>query len=150
MHVYEVRPRKDKRGVYLVSDVLPFGRLWYGDGNAVANAIGYAKHRSRSHDVVIQVYDAAGNVIETPITLIKQVLRKSRALIALINVQLFEPDFPFPVDDSLLSQSTKSEKAAVSAKCLATNSVQDELICCMTFKSHWIPTHGKRVICSVC
>jgi hypothetical protein len=27
MHVYEVRPRKDKRGVDLISDVLPFGRL---------------------------------------------------------------------------------------------------------------------------
>jgi hypothetical protein len=36
MHVYEVRPRKDKRGVDLISDVLPFGRLWYGDTNAVA------------------------------------------------------------------------------------------------------------------
>ncbi len=42
MHVYEVRPRKDKRGVDLISDVLPFGRLWYGETNAVANAIGYA------------------------------------------------------------------------------------------------------------
>ena len=27
MHLYEVRPRKDKRGVDLISDVLPFGRL---------------------------------------------------------------------------------------------------------------------------
>jgi hypothetical protein len=27
MHVYEVRPRKDKRGVNLISDALPFGRL---------------------------------------------------------------------------------------------------------------------------
>ena len=26
MHVYEVRPRKDKSGADLVSDVLPFGR----------------------------------------------------------------------------------------------------------------------------
>ena len=39
-HVYEVRPRKDHRGVDLISDALPFGRLWY-------------------------VYDAVGNVIET-------------------------------------------------------------------------------------
>jgi hypothetical protein len=31
MHVYEVRPRKDHRGVDLISDVLPFGRLWYGE-----------------------------------------------------------------------------------------------------------------------
>ena len=46
-HVYEIRPGKDKRGVDLISDVLPFGRLWYGEPNAVANAIGYAMHRSR-------------------------------------------------------------------------------------------------------
>jgi hypothetical protein len=45
--------------------VLPFGRLWYGDITAVANAIGYAEHFSRSHDAVIRVYDDAGNVIET-------------------------------------------------------------------------------------
>ena len=32
---------------------------------AVANAIGYAEHRSRSHDAVIRVYGAAGNMIET-------------------------------------------------------------------------------------
>jgi hypothetical protein len=29
MHLYEVRPRCDKRGVNLISDVLPFGGLWY-------------------------------------------------------------------------------------------------------------------------
>jgi hypothetical protein len=64
MHLYEVRPRKEKRGLHLISDVLPFGRLWYGDANAVANAVGYAEHYSRSHDAVIRVYDDAGNVIE--------------------------------------------------------------------------------------
>jgi hypothetical protein len=57
MPVYEVRPRKDKRGVDLISDVLPFGRLWYGGPNAVSNAIGYAQHYSRSHDAVMRVYD---------------------------------------------------------------------------------------------
>jgi hypothetical protein len=30
-----------------------------------SNAIGYAEHRSRSHDAVIRVYDDAGNVIQT-------------------------------------------------------------------------------------
>ena len=49
-HVYEVRPRNDKRGVDLVSDALPFGRLWYGGPNAVSNAVDYAKFFSRSHD----------------------------------------------------------------------------------------------------
>jgi hypothetical protein len=44
---------------------LPFGRLWYGGPNAISNATGYAKFRSRSHDAVIRSYDDAGNVIET-------------------------------------------------------------------------------------
>jgi hypothetical protein len=65
VHVYEVRPRKDKRGVDLISDVLSFGRLFYGEPNAASNAIGYAMHRSRPHDAVIRAYDSAGNVIET-------------------------------------------------------------------------------------
>jgi hypothetical protein len=46
-------------------DVLPFGRLWYGEPAAISNAVDYANHRSRSHDAVIRVYDDAGNVIET-------------------------------------------------------------------------------------
>jgi hypothetical protein len=48
-----------------ISDALPFGRLWYGEPDAVSNAIGYAKFRSRSHDAVIRVCNEAGNVIET-------------------------------------------------------------------------------------
>src|SRR6516165_130687 len=28
LDIYQVRPRKDKRGVDLISDALPFGRLW--------------------------------------------------------------------------------------------------------------------------
>jgi peroxiredoxin len=65
VHVYEVRPRSDKCGVDLISDVLPFGRLRFDEANAVTNAIDYAKFRSRSHNAVIRVYDEAGNVIET-------------------------------------------------------------------------------------
>ena len=60
LHSYEVRPRDDRRGVDLISDALPFGRLWYGEPNAVSDAIGYAKFRSRSHDAVIPVYDESG------------------------------------------------------------------------------------------
>jgi hypothetical protein len=33
-HVYEVRPRNDHRGVDLISDALPFGRLWYAGPDA--------------------------------------------------------------------------------------------------------------------
>ena len=64
-HVYEVQPRKGKRGADLISDVLPFGRLLYGEPNAIGNAISYAKFFSREHDAVVRVYDEAGNVIET-------------------------------------------------------------------------------------
>jgi len=45
--------------------MLPFGRLWYDGPKAISNAIGYTQSYSRSHDAVIRVYDAAGNVIET-------------------------------------------------------------------------------------
>ena len=45
VHVYEVRPRIDHRGFDLISDALPFGRLWYGEPNAVSDAIGYAQLR---------------------------------------------------------------------------------------------------------
>jgi hypothetical protein len=61
-HLYEIRPRKDHRGVDLISDALPFGRLWYAEPDAVASALAYAKFRSRSHDAVIRLYDEAGNV----------------------------------------------------------------------------------------
>ena len=61
-HIYEVRPRKDHRGVNLISNALPFGRLWYTKPD---DAIGYAKFRSRSHDSLIRVYYESGNVIQT-------------------------------------------------------------------------------------
>ncbi len=62
-HFYEVRPRKDKRGVDLISDTLPFGHLWYAELNAISNAVGYAKF-SRSHKALIRVFDESGTVIE--------------------------------------------------------------------------------------
>jgi len=62
MHTYEVRPREDHRGVNLIGDMLPFGRLLYLE---VREAVDYAKFYSRSHDAVIRVYDDAGNVVET-------------------------------------------------------------------------------------
>jgi hypothetical protein len=64
-HQYEIHPRKDRCGVDLISDALPFGRLWYGEPNAVSNAIGYAKFYSRSHESVIRVYNKTGDMIAT-------------------------------------------------------------------------------------
>jgi hypothetical protein len=56
------RPRKDRRGFDLVSDALPFSRLWY---TKPEDAVSDAQFFGRSHDAVIRVYDVAGNVIET-------------------------------------------------------------------------------------
>ena len=64
-HVHEVGPRRDHRAVDLISDVLAYGRLWYGEPNAVSRAINYARFSSRLHRAVIRVYDEAGNLIET-------------------------------------------------------------------------------------
>ena len=64
-HTHQIRPRRDRRAVDLISDALPFGRPWYGGADAVSNAIGYAKFYSRSHDAAIRVYDESGKVIET-------------------------------------------------------------------------------------
>ena len=60
-HAYEVHPRKDDRGVDLISDALPFGRLWYDTPD---NAIGYAEHYSHSHSAVIHVYNLAGTQVK--------------------------------------------------------------------------------------
>jgi hypothetical protein len=65
IHIYEIRPRADKHGFDLSSDVLPYSPLWYAGPNAISNAISFAKLNSGSHDAVIRVYDDAGNVIET-------------------------------------------------------------------------------------
>ena len=63
-HVYEIRPRGDKQGIDLISDVLPYSPLWYAGPTAISNAISFAKFNSGSHDAVIRVYDEAGNVIQ--------------------------------------------------------------------------------------
>jgi hypothetical protein len=78
MHVHEIGSRKDHRGVDLISDVLPFGRLWYGESNAVS----YAKFYSRSHNAVIRVYAPEGSrtvgVWEAGIALGKRMFRVVR------------------------------------------------------------------------
>jgi hypothetical protein len=55
VEAYEVRPRKNHYGIDVISDVLQFGRLWYGEPNAISNAVDYAKHRSRSHDAPVSI-----------------------------------------------------------------------------------------------
>jgi hypothetical protein len=49
-HIYEVRPRKDHRGVNLISNALPFGALWYGEPNPIGNAIGVIETHEHAGD----------------------------------------------------------------------------------------------------
>ena len=65
IHIYEIRPRADKHGFDLSGVALRYSPLWYRGSNAIVDAVRYARSCSRSHPVVIRVYDAAGNVIET-------------------------------------------------------------------------------------
>jgi hypothetical protein len=63
--VYEIRPRKNRDGFDLISDRLRFGPIWYAGPDAVRYAVAYAKYRSRSHRVIIRVFNEEGNVTET-------------------------------------------------------------------------------------
>jgi len=58
---YEIRPRKDRRGFDLISDALPFGKLWYDDAEAAAN---YAEFYSRTKAVEIRFFSDDGEIIK--------------------------------------------------------------------------------------
>jgi hypothetical protein len=53
-----VRPRQHKQQTQQRTSKMQRRRV-------AANAVGYAMHRSGSHDAVIRVYDDAGNMLET-------------------------------------------------------------------------------------
>jgi len=65
--VYEVRPRKSRDGVDLISDQFRYGPIWYAGPDAVRNAVAYAKYRSlsRSQRAHIRELDDFGAVIQT-------------------------------------------------------------------------------------
>ena len=65
IHIYEIRPRTDKHGFDLSSDALRYSPLWYRGSNPIVDAVHDAESYSRSHPVVIRVYDTEGNVIGT-------------------------------------------------------------------------------------
>ena len=44
--LYEVRPRKDREGIDLISELFRYGPIWYAGPDAVRNAMAYAKYRS--------------------------------------------------------------------------------------------------------
>jgi hypothetical protein len=65
--LYEIRPRKDRDGVDLVSDLLRHGPIWYAGPDAVRSAVAYAKFRSlsRKRQAIIRVLDQSGTLITT-------------------------------------------------------------------------------------
>jgi hypothetical protein len=64
-HIYEVRPRKDRRGFDLIGDCLPLGVLWFEGPEAIGDAVNYARFFSRSHPAIIRVFDESGTAVET-------------------------------------------------------------------------------------
>jgi hypothetical protein len=64
-HAYEIRPRKDRRGLDLISDRLPLGLLWFEGPDAFVDAVNYVKLYSPSHAIIIRLFDECGAVIAT-------------------------------------------------------------------------------------
>ena len=64
--LYEVRPRKDRDGFDLTSELFRYGPIWYAGPDAVRYAIAYAKYRShsRSQRAMIRVLDDSGAVVQ--------------------------------------------------------------------------------------
>ena len=62
---YEIYPRKDHKGVDLICEKLPYGKLWYGDPSAIENAVSYAHFNADSQAATITIFDEAGEVIES-------------------------------------------------------------------------------------
>ena len=64
--LYEIRPRNDRDGFDLISDLFRCGPIWYAGPDAIRNAVAYAKYRShsRSSRAIIRVLDDSGAVIQ--------------------------------------------------------------------------------------
>jgi hypothetical protein len=66
LDVYEVRPRKDREGFDLISELFRYGPIWYAGPDAIRNAVAYAKYhsQSRSQRAIIRVLDDSGAVVQ--------------------------------------------------------------------------------------
>jgi hypothetical protein len=65
LDVYEIRPRKDRRGFDLIGERLPLGLLWFEGADAMGDAVNYARFFSRSHSAIIRVFDDSGMLAKT-------------------------------------------------------------------------------------
>jgi len=64
--LYEVRPRRDREGSDLISELFRYGPIWDAGPDAVRNTIAYTKYRShsRSQRAIIRVLDDFGAVVQ--------------------------------------------------------------------------------------
>ena len=63
--VYEIRARKDRRGIDLIGERLPLGVLWFKGPDAIKDAVNYAKSCSYPHPPIIRVLNEAGTFAVT-------------------------------------------------------------------------------------
>jgi hypothetical protein len=64
-HFYEIRSRKDRRGIDLMGERLPLGVLWFEGPDAIEEAVNYARSFSYPHPAIIRVSDESGIVAVT-------------------------------------------------------------------------------------
>jgi hypothetical protein len=64
-HLYEIRPRKDRRGIDLIGERLPLGVLCFEGPDAIEDAVNYARSFSYSHPAIIRVFDESGTLAVT-------------------------------------------------------------------------------------
>ena len=64
-HVYEIRARKDRRGIDLIGEWLPLGVLWFEGPDAIKDAVKYARSFSCPHPAIIRLLDESGTLAET-------------------------------------------------------------------------------------
>ena len=64
-HVYEIRPRKDQRGIDLIGEWLPLGVLWFEGPDAIKDAVKCARSFSCPHPAIIRLLDESGTLTET-------------------------------------------------------------------------------------
>lgn len=64
--LYEVRPRKNRDGFELTSNLFRYGPIWYAGPDAIRYAVAYAKYRSHtgSQRAIIRVLDDSGDLVQ--------------------------------------------------------------------------------------
>jgi hypothetical protein len=62
-HVYEIRRRKDRRGIDLIGERLPLGMLWFEGYDVIEDAVSYARSFSYPNPAIIRVLDESGMLV---------------------------------------------------------------------------------------